>query len=125
MIAFVIASTFICTPVAVWDGDGPIWCKEGPKIRLENVAAREMDGTCRNGHPCPKASGEAARDALVNLLGGPKGKLKSGHIRVQFTSIQCQQSGTSYGRIVAKCSLPDGRDLGKALIATGTVLPWE
>ena len=24
--------TFTCTPVAVWDGDGPIWCEEGPRI---------------------------------------------------------------------------------------------
>ena len=21
--------TFACTPTAVWDGDGPIWCAEG------------------------------------------------------------------------------------------------
>lgn len=21
--------TFSCTPQAVWDGDGPIWCAEG------------------------------------------------------------------------------------------------
>lgn len=38
---------FSCTPVAVYDGDGPIWCAEGPRIRLTAIAAREMDGTCR------------------------------------------------------------------------------
>jgi hypothetical protein len=21
---------FTCTPKRVWDGDGPVWCKEGP-----------------------------------------------------------------------------------------------
>ncbi len=26
--------TFDCTLTAVWDGDGPIWCAEGPHIRL-------------------------------------------------------------------------------------------
>ncbi|CAM4321290.1 hypothetical protein NOLU111490_17390 [Novosphingobium lubricantis] len=25
-LALVSAATFVCTPVAVWDGDGPIWC---------------------------------------------------------------------------------------------------
>ncbi len=35
---------FACTPVRVWDGDGPIWCSEGPRVRLAGIAAREMDG---------------------------------------------------------------------------------
>lgn len=59
---------FICTPVRVWDGDGPVWCREGPRIRLAGIAAREIDGSCRKGHPCPRASGIAARDALVRAL---------------------------------------------------------
>ena len=42
LLASVVApgATFTCTPVAVWDGDGPIWCAEGPRIRLEGIAAR-------------------------------------------------------------------------------------
>ena len=36
--------TFTCTPTHVWDGDGPIWCEEGPRLRLAGIAAREMDG---------------------------------------------------------------------------------
>ena len=59
--------SFDCTPTAVWDGDGPIWCAEGPHIRLSGIAAREMDGTCRPGHPCPAANPIAARDHLVAL----------------------------------------------------------
>ena len=35
--------SFTCTPTAVYDGDGPIWCAEGPRIRLAGIAAREMD----------------------------------------------------------------------------------
>lgn len=34
LLALASAATFVCTPVAVWDGDGPIWFKEGPKIRI-------------------------------------------------------------------------------------------
>lgn len=59
---------FNCTPVAVYDGDGPIWCAEGPRIRLAGIAAQELDETCRPGHPCPAGSG-AARDALARLPG--------------------------------------------------------
>lgn len=49
---------FMCTPVAVYDGDGPIWCAEGPHVRISGIAAREMDDACRPGHPCPDASGD-------------------------------------------------------------------
>src|SRR3546814_9623729 len=46
---------FLCTPTLVADGDGPVWCAEGPRIRIAGIAARELDGTCRRGHPCPRA----------------------------------------------------------------------
>lgn len=120
-----LAAAFLCTPIAVWDGDGPIWCEEGPKIRIAAIAAREMDGTCRPGHPCPRASGEAARDALVALLGRPTGRWETGHITIDAATIRCSSSGRSYDRVVASCTLADGRDLGRAMIATGTVLPWD
>lgn len=35
---------FNCTPTRVWDGGGPIWCAEGPRVRLAGIAAREIDG---------------------------------------------------------------------------------
>ena len=60
--------SFICTPVKLWEGDGPIHCAEGPKVRLAGIAAREIDGTCREGHPCPAADGVAARNYLAGLL---------------------------------------------------------
>ena len=31
--------TFECTLTHVWDGDGPIWCEEGPRLRLAGIAA--------------------------------------------------------------------------------------
>jgi hypothetical protein len=55
--------TFACTPTHVWDCDGPVWCAEGPRIRRPGIAAREIDGTCWQGQPCPEAHGTAARDA--------------------------------------------------------------
>jgi len=116
---------FVCTPIAVWDGDGPVWCAEGPKLRLKGIAAREMDGTCSPGHPCPTASAVAARDALVRLLGGPRGTMSTGHVRVHAPPMQCRASNISYSRIVAACRMGNGRDLSNAMLETGTVLPWR
>lgn len=118
-------STFICTPVAVYDGDGPIWCQEGPKIRLAGVAAREMDGSCRPGHPCPSASAAQARDALVRLLGGPKGRMSTGHIVVRYPPMTCTSHGGAKGsRTAALCSAPGIGDLSCAMVRTGTVERW-
>lgn len=122
--ALVVAAAFICTPIAVWDGDGPVWCSEGPKVRIANISARELDGSCRHGHSCPKATGIAARDALVALLGAQTGQWTTGHIEVRGQAMRCLVLGESYGRTIATCRLANGRDLGEAMIATGTVLHW-
>lgn len=65
--------SFECTPMRAWDGDGPIWCEEGPHVRVSGIAAPEMDGTCKSGHPCVDVDPIEARDALVRLLGNPTG----------------------------------------------------
>jgi endonuclease YncB( thermonuclease family) len=93
---------FACTPTRVWDGDGPIWCAEGPRIRLAGIAAREMDGSCRPGHPCPDATADQAKAALVDLLGGRRGG----------------------SRTAAWCTMPDQRDLSCAMVGTGAVGRW-
>ena len=71
---------FTCTPVRVWDGDGPVWCAEGARIRLAGIAAREIDDSCRANQPCPDASAVEARDALVKLIGVPTGRSMEGHV---------------------------------------------
>jgi endonuclease YncB( thermonuclease family) len=119
------AALFLCTPIAVYDGDGPVRCREGEKIRIAGIAAREMDDTCRPGHPCPSASAIDARDALVNLFGGARGRWKTGHIVVRYQTMTCRNLGRSYDRVVASCTLRDGRDLGRAMLATGTVAAWQ
>jgi endonuclease YncB( thermonuclease family) len=121
-----IAMTFACTPVAVYDGDGPIWCAEGPHVRVAGVAAREMDGGCRRNQPCPDASALAARDAMVGLLGRRTGVMATGHIRIVGPTMQCVSNGPAGGnRTAAWCTLADGRDLSCAAIATGTMLRWD
>lgn len=117
---------FACTPVQVWDGDGPIWCAEGPHVRIANIAARELDGNCLHGHPCPDASGIAARDALVELLGGARGAGPRGHVLVDGPTMQCVSEGHALGnRTAARCELPDGRSLGDELIRRRVALRWE
>lgn len=125
-LALASGQAFACTPTHVWDGDGPIWCAEGPKVRLAGIAARETDGTCKQGHPCPKASAIAARDRLVRLLGGAKGKARTGHILVSAPTMRCVSNGSARGgRTGGWCNLPGTGDISCAMIRTGTVLRWD
>lgn len=118
-------TSFTCTQTRVWDGDGPIWCAEGPKIRLAGIAVREIDGSCRRGHPCPSPSGVAARDQLVKLLGGAFGTMQTGHVVVRGPALRCQSEGSAKGeRTAARCWTPAGVDLSCAMIASGYALRW-
>jgi endonuclease YncB( thermonuclease family) len=117
--------TFTCTPVAVWDGDGPVWCAEGPKVRIAGVAAREMDGTCRPNQPCPSVGALDARDRLVRLLGGPKEARPEGHIVVRSATMTCVSDGSAGGsRTAAWCRSPTFGDLSCAIIHAGGAVKW-
>jgi len=119
--------SFTCTPTHVWDGDGPIWCKEGPRVRLAGVAAREINETCKRNHPCPKSSGRAARDALVMLVGKPTGKIsRHGHILVIGSSMRCHSNGSAGGnRTAAWCVSPKSGDVNCAITRGGWALRWK
>ena len=117
---------FTCTPTAVWDGDGPVWCAEGPKIRISGVAARELDGTCRLGHPCPSVGAIEARDRLVRLFGGARGTRPDGHILVKSPTMTCRSDGSAGGsRTAAWCSSPVFGDLSCAVLRAGGAVRWE
>lgn len=117
---------FMCTPTHVWDGDGPIWCKEGPRIRLAGIAAREIDESCAPGHPCPDVSGEAARNALVSLLGYPTGMSSYGHIVLVGPPLDCISDGSAGGnRTAAWCVSPNIGDINCAMVDGGWALRWD
>lgn len=117
---------FTCTPTHVWDGDGPIWCEEGPRIRLSGIAARELDGTCRDGHPCPAAGAIEARDALVRLVGEPVGVGRHGHILVRGPAMRCLSDGSGGGnRTAAWCVSPRGGDINCAMVSGGWAARWD
>lgn len=128
ILAFAAAqgTSFTCHPTRVWDGDGPIWCAEGQKIRLAAIAAREIDGSCRPYQPCPRASGIEARDRLVQLLGGPRGRAPDGHILVRGPALACRSAGPDdYRRTVAWCSAPAPvGDLSCALVRAKVANRW-
>nr|WP_084607492.1 hypothetical protein [Sphingomonas jaspsi] len=118
--------TFSCTPIAVWDGDGPVWCAEGPKVRIAGVAAREIDETCRPSQPCPSVSGVDARDRLVALFGGPRGTMPTGHIKVKAATMTCRSDGSAGGsRTAAWCYSPSFGDLSCKVIARGGAVRWD
>jgi hypothetical protein len=117
--------TFQCTPTAVWDGDGPVWCAEGPKVRIAGVAAREMDGSCRPNQPCPTVSATDARDRLVTLLGGSQGKTADQHIKVRAATMSCLSDGSAGGsRTAAWCHSPMVGDLSCAVVRAGGAIRW-
>src|SRR5690606_41812987 len=89
--------TFECTPTHVWDGDGPVWCAEGPRIRLAGIAAREIDGTCRANQPCPEAGAEQSRDVLVDLIGTPHGTSRQSPVLVSAPIMTWRGVGTGGG----------------------------
>ncbi len=126
-VAVVLAGqSFTCTPIRVWDGDGPIWCTEGPRVRLSGIAAREIDGTCRDNQPCPTASAEASRDYLVSLIGEPVGRSREGHVLVNAAPLHCLSTGSGGGdRTAAWCVTGNGVDLSCAMVSAGMALRWE
>lgn len=118
--------TFECTPTHVWDGDGPIWCEEGPRLRLAGIAAREIDGTCSPGHPCPQASAEDARAALVALLGTPTGVTRHGHIMVTGPTLKCRSDGSAGGnRTASWCVSPRTGDINCTMVNSGWAARWD
>ena len=117
---------FTCTPTRVWDGDGPLWCEEGPRVRLAGVAAREIGEDCRPYQPCPEASAVDARDELVKLVGEAVGTSREGHVLVEGPPLECRSVGNANGsRTAAWCETRAGVDLNCAMVESGTAVRWD
>jgi len=103
-------ASFSCRVASVHDGD-TLRCADGTRIRLHAIAAREIDETCSEGHPCPAASAEAARLELVKLA--------------QNRTLDCRRTGRSYNRVTAICDNDDGVEINCAMVRTGTTVIWD
>ncbi|MNS49525.1 hypothetical protein D3C72_821340 [compost metagenome] len=108
--AAAIQTDLSCTVAYVNDGD-TFRCRDGTRIRLHAVAARESDGSCSPGHPCPAASAESAATVLRRLADG--------------RTLECRSTGRSYDRVTAICWTPEGVEVNCAMIRSGTTLVWE
>ncbi|MGB7404640.1 MAG: hypothetical protein WA906_03025, partial [Pacificimonas sp.] len=101
---------------------------EGPRVRLDGIAAREMDGRCLPGHPCPVMEPLAARERLVGILAPARTQLmKSRHIALEGApSLSCKSSGSAKGnRTGAICRTVLNEDVGCAVIQAGAALEWR
>lgn len=99
-----------CAVAYINDGD-TLRCREGTRIRLHAVAARENDGSCSTGHPCPSASAAAATAELRRLASG--------------RTITCQPTGRSHNRITAICWTASGEEINCSMIRSGTAVLWD
>lgn len=101
---------FLCPVAAVTDGDS-LRCRDGTRVRLHAIAARERDGGCSLGHPCPAASAEQAALALQRLATG--------------ATLQCERTGSSFDRVTAICWTATGVEVNCALVRQGVVALWD
>lgn len=101
---------FSCRVSSVHDGD-TLRCSDGTRVRLHAVAARELDETCSPGHPCPAATGAAAKYALTDLALGK--------------TLDCEPTGTTYNRIAAICTTPENLEINCAMVERGYAVIWE
>ena len=108
---------FRCSVVAITDGD-TLRCNETEadgrqiRVRLSGIAARERDGSCSPGHPCPAATAEAATTALEDLVAGEV--------------LICTDEARTFGRRAAFCRrLRDGADISCAMVKGGFAARWD
>lgn len=109
-------ASFSCTVAIVTDGDTLRCVERGAngkalRIRLSGISARERDGSCSVGHPCPDASAAASTAALERLAAGDV--------------LQCQAVGSTYGRVAAFCRNSRGVDLSCEMVESGMALKWD
>jgi len=110
---------FSCTVTRVHDGDGPLWCSNGIKVRIAGVQAPDFKSAspCRAADPrrvnyrCDNAAAKRSQQIVERL--------------VLRRTLRCEATGKSYSRVVARCMLPDGRSLSCAAIASGAAVRWD
>lgn len=88
--------------------EGPAYVTDGDTITIQNTQVRLYGIDAPELH---HPYGKKAKWAMVRLC-------KGHHIRAEVTDED------EYGRTVAKCTLPDGRDLSEELVKQGLAIDW-
>ena len=111
-----LAGPYVADILRVIDGDTfhakvHVWLglEQNVKIRLRGIDAPELHGRC----PGEPEAAAASRDYLAALLGGDS---------VQLTDIGVDKYG---GRVDAAVRLPNGQDVGAAMLASGHARPMK
>ncbi len=102
-------------PAYVHDGD-TIRCADGLKIRVAGVQAPDFTSA----EPCHRGKADYVCD--------DRAAERSRHVAERLTlrkMLTCRPVDRSYSRVVARCTLPDGRSLSCALIAAGAAARWD
>jgi endonuclease YncB( thermonuclease family) len=117
MLVFAATTSFQCRVTHVHDGDGPLWCSDGTKVRIAGVQAPDFVSAapCRRpehvNYRCDDVAAERSRQLTEQLVLGKR--------------LMCVAVDTSYRRVVARCTLPDGRSLSCATVAAGAAVRWD
>lgn len=119
MTGVIAAAPFTCEVVRVHDGDGPLWCATGQKVRVAGIQAPDFESAepcrrparARRAYRCDDRAAARAQQIVERLT-----------LRQRLT---CRAVDMSYGRVVARCTLPDGRSLSCAAIAAGAAVRWD
>lgn len=109
-------STFSCEVIRVHDGDGPLWCRNGVKVRVAGIQAPDYESA----QPC--------RTDRANYVCDDRAAAASQRVAQRLTlhrRLTCQPVDRSYKRVVARCTLPDGRSLSCAMLAVGAATRWD
>lgn len=107
---------FVCQVVKAHDADGPLWCKNGIKVRVAGVQAPDWKkaSPCRQrkpGYVCDDAKARASKRIAEQL--------------VLDQRLNCKPVDRSWKRVVARCWLPNGNSLSCSLIARGAGTKWQ
>jgi endonuclease YncB( thermonuclease family) len=109
----------ICNVVRVHDGDGPLWCRSGEKIRVAGIQAPDFTSA----EPCHRPAAQRRAYNCDDRAAARSERIMSG--LTLGKQLVCQPVGNSYSRAVARCTLPDGRSLSCAAIAAGGAVRWD
>lgn len=107
------------TSFAYTTATAPLRCRSGEKIRIAGIQAPDFTSP----EPCHRP---ATRRTAYTC--DDRAAARSQQIVERLTlnrRLTCLPVGTSYKRIVARCTLPDGRSLSCATIAAGAAVRWN
>ncbi|WP_267389259.1 hypothetical protein [Sphingomonas sp. GC_Shp_3] len=119
MITADTTAPFICTVTHVHDGDGPLWCRSGQKIRAAGIQAPDFSSA----EPCRRPHRRRANYTCDDRAAARSQQIVSRLVLGKW--LTCLPMGRSYQRVVARCTLPDGRSLSCATIAAGAAVRWD